>query len=356
MSSEITIQSHRGLYKVCINPSRDIDLDLLFDDRCHFIVDANISRLYKEQLSGILGGNKAILIDPLENNKSLEALTGVITQLVDHKLRRSNILVAIGGGITQDITCFIASTILRGVEWQFVPTTLLSQADSCIGSKSSINVNGMKNILGSFNPPSTVFIFPSFLKTLSQVDLRSGVGEIIKVHAIDGKYSLEKLTQNYELIFQNQSLMQEFIEASLLIKKRFIEVDEFDSGIRRIFNYGHSFGHAIESASNYQVPHGIAVSMGMEIANYISMARGMLPKEQYKKMQGMLQKNYYESRGNIISAEKLLNGLLNDKKNTESNLVLVLPVGQDAEIRCVEIAPDKIFLAQLSDALSGVFE
>ncbi len=134
-------------------------------------------------------------------------------------VNRENKLVAIGGGIIQDITCFLASTIMRGLPWIFYPTTLLAQSDSCIGSKSSINSGEIKNILGTFTPPEQVVIDVDFLQTLEQREIFSGIGEMIKVHAINHPLSFNLISDAYERIIGEQMLMEEFIHSSLSMKK-----------------------------------------------------------------------------------------------------------------------------------------
>ena len=135
---------------------------------------------------------------------------------------------------------FLSATLLRGINWNFIPTTLLAQADSCIGSKSSINCNGVKNILGTFTPPEKVAICPIFLSSLNKAEIHSGIGEILKVHAISGKEKFQKIKLKYDQLFKNNEELLKKIYESLLIKKKFIEIDEFDRGPRNIFNYGHS--------------------------------------------------------------------------------------------------------------------
>ena len=141
------------------------------------------------------------------------------------------------------------ATILRGVKWVFYPAALLSQADSCIGSKSSINCRGTKNILGTFTPPRKICLSINFLRTLELRELKSGVGEMLKVHAIAGSKDFQRIASDYQDLFNNSGMMLQRIRHSLEIKKEYIETDEFDQDQRLIYNYGHSFGHAIESAT-----------------------------------------------------------------------------------------------------------
>lgn len=352
MFEQLVIQSHKGPYTVSIEDDLLASTQLLEEAEYHCLIDVNVARLYAVPLKRILDNPNTIVIDAVEENKSIERIIPVIEKLVEHKARRDHVLLAIGGGIIQDITCFIASTLLRGMRWHFVPTTLLAQADSCIGSKSSINLGDTKNILGTFNPPDRIFICTSFLDTLDPKEIHSGVGEIIKVHAIDGKEAFDRLAKDFDRVFTDRAMLREYIQSALLIKQRYIEQDEFDRGIRNIFNYGHSFGHAIESATKYAVPHGIAVTMGMDMANYIAVLRGLLPAAEYERMHPVLRSNYKEFAGQKIDQDAMLAALMKDKKNTSTMLGLIFPNGESAEIRRDLVPPDDQFRAQCGKFLA----
>lgn len=272
MREVLTIDSHKGPYVVHFVEDILSTSKILLEGDPHVIIDANVARVYKSELQDVLSRPNTIVLDATEDAKSLQQIIPVIELLVQHKIRRSNHLVAIGGGIIQDITCFIASILLRGIDWHFVPTTLLAQADSCIGSKRWVD--------------------PSFLASLGDSELRSGIREILKVHAIDSPESFDSVAADYESLLTYHMVLHKYTRESLLIKKRFIEVDEFDTGIRNVFNFGHSFGHAIETATNFRIPYGIAVTMGMDIAYHISHARGLLPTKHVNRMRNHLRKNY----------------------------------------------------------------
>lgn len=346
MLDGFTIQSHKGPYSVEFVDNLLEDCSRLLEGQPHFLVDANVARLYADQLRAILQHPNTQIIEATEEKKSIQNIIPVIEQLVENKMRRDHTLVAIGGGIIQDITCFIASTFLRGVTWRFVPTTLLAQADSCIGSKSSINLGSAKNILGTFNPPKEIFICTALLDTLEQKDVYSGIGEILKVHAIEGASAFDRLAADYDAMLATRAVLLTYIRKALLIKQKFIEIDEFDKGIRNIFNYGHSFGHAIESATNFGMPHGVAVAMGMDMANRIAVLRGILSGAHYQRMHGVLRKTYAAFAATPIAVDAMLAALMKDKKNTTSRLVLIFPVGEKANIERVEVAPDDIFRTQ----------
>ena len=321
----ITIQSHKGEYAASFMSGGMDQLNNAPVENAVYIIDQNIAQLYQNRLGNILSSQRVIKIEATEENKSLDKIPGYVDELVSVNIRRGQPLVAIGGGIIQDITCFLATTVMRGLSWIFYPTTLLAQSDSCIGSKSSINSGEVKNILGTFTPPDKVVIDVDFLQTLEQREIFSGIGEMLKVHAINSPESFDLISAAYEDILKDPMIMEEFIHNSLSMKKKLIEIDEFDQGIRNVMNYGHSFGHAIESATNYGIPHGIAVTIGMDIANFVSAELRVSNVSHFERMHNVLEKNYHTYQYVDISVELLLNALSKDKKNSATQLRLILP-------------------------------
>tara|TARA_B100000405_G_scaffold130855_1_gene91611 strand:+ start:887 stop:1660 length:774 start_codon:yes stop_codon:yes gene_type:complete len=165
---------------------------------------------------------------------------------------KKNTLHVVGGGITQDIASMCAAIFKRGIEWVFTPTTLLSMCDSCIGSKMGVNHNNSKNQLGTFYPPKRVIINVSFLRSLSKRDIYSGIGEILKLYALD----------NVPWVIDD---FEEALKKCLSIKKKIVEEDELEKTIRPCLNYGHTFGHVFETMSDFKIPHGVAVLIGMYV-------------------------------------------------------------------------------------------
>lgn len=354
MLEELTIQSHEGPYKVTFTDLPLRDPAKLLEGNAHVLLDANVARLYSERLGPIVSHARTILIEATEENKSIDRLIPVMERLVEQRIRRGHTLVAIGGGIVQDIAAFISTVLLRGLRWRFVPTTLLAQADSCIGSKSSINLRDTKNILGTFHPPAEILLCSHLLDTLQERDIRSGIGEILKVHAIDSAAAYDRLSVDYDRLLTDRQVLLSYVRDALLIKQRYIEVDEFDRGARNIFNYGHSFGHAIESATDFTVPHGIGVTLGMDIANLLAVKRNILPAKHAARMRPPLQKNYQAFARTRIPLDRFFEALLKDKKNTTTKLVLIFPVGEDARIERVEVTPDDAFRSQCTEILHGL--
>jgi len=326
------IQTHTGPYEVCFDEDVFATLGGLTDGSTHFIVDEKVAGLYHNQLAGVLASPSVLLIEALEGNKSLDVLPAYVNHLTAHGIRRDHQLVAIGGGIIQDITCFLAATMLRGMDWIFYPTTLLAQADSCIGSKSSINCGSDKNILGTFTPPKRVSVHAGFLDTLDAKDIKSGIGEMIKVHVIDGPDAVAAIGADYDRLFTDQAVMKRFIRRSLEIKKTYIETDEFDRGVRNIFNYGHSFGHAIETATQFAVPHGIAVTMGMDLANFAAWRMGVGSEDTYQRLHPLLRSNYRQFSSQPIVLKRFLEAISKDKKNTGSGSVTLILPDRDGKV------------------------
>ncbi len=327
---DLVIQSHRGPYQVrfiSASPTGELSLTELekgLSPKEHLIVDTRVAELYAKPLARVLAGASVLKIDAQEQNKSLERIPTYVTHLLEQGIKRDHTLVAIGGGIIQDIVAFLASCLLRGVTWRYYPTTLLAQADSCIGSKSSINVAGFKNIVGTFTPPQEVVIALDFLNTLREADLRSGIGEMIKVHIIAGWEDTRRIAQDYPDLLSDRQRLIATLRRSLEIKKTKIEIDEFDRKERLVMNYGHTFGHAIESATQYRIPHGIAVTFGMDIANRVSQALGLISADAVQEMRPMLQANYFGFEQIPVPEQAFFQALAKDKKNPEAGVSLIL--------------------------------
>lgn len=319
MSERFSIASHKGEYTVTFAPDALDHLNAAVPGDAHFVLDRRVAELYAASLDRVLSSGRALMVDATESNKSLDRFPAYVETLVGQKIRRDHYLIAVGGGITQDITCFLAATLMRGIDWKFYPTTLLAQTDSCIGSKSSINVGKAKNILGTFTPPREVFISTDVLMTLDRDAIRSGIGEMLKAHIIDGPDTFDRLSLEFSSIETDPSVMGRCIRRSLMIKKRFIEADEFDRDVRNIFNYGHSFGHAIESATDFAVPHGVAVTIGMDMANFIALQKGMTTAEHYARMHPVLAANYAGFSECEISFQSFWEAMAKDKKILATN-------------------------------------
>jgi len=280
------------------------------------LVDKNVQNLYN------INHTKLISIEATEENKSIETVLEVCKQLMEFGFDKGGTLIVIGGGIIQDIGAYTAKTFKRGIKWKYYPTTLLSQCDSCIGGKTALNFLTYKNQLALFSAPDEVIIDTNFLKTLDLQDITSGYGEIIKLFLIGGQYYIDNF-DNFDI--------KTLIFYSLNIKKAVIELDEFEYNERKSLNYGHSFGHVIESMVNYSIPHGEAVMLGIELINKI------FTKSQ--KITDLINKFTSLDKIKHLDTNKLINGLKTDKKVTDGIISLVI----------VPIPGTTIFVNQLID-------
>lgn len=324
MSDSLRIKSLFRNYKVNFIGDFIQPLQELVAQHAFFIIDSVVWELYKEKLKGLIPEKLFLIVEANEKNKSLDKCREIIETLVERKVRRNEKIVAIGGGVIQDISAFSASIIYRGIEWSFFPTTLLAQADSCIGSKTSINLGDKKNLIGNFYPPSDVFIDISFLESLSTNDIQSGIGEIMHYYIYSASPLFDELIRDYAVIIRGRKLLSKHIKESLKIKKSVIENDEFDRGERNKFNYGHTFGHAIESVTDFAINHGQAVTVGMDLANYISMKTGLMGPDIFHNIHTKLSINFPEFDWNGIDIDRYLDMLSKDKKNIGSNVGCIL--------------------------------
>jgi 3-dehydroquinate synthase len=327
MSDSLSIRSFFRNYDVHFVGDFILPLKGLVDQHAFFIIDAIVWNIYSEKLKAVIPEGRLFIVEANENNKSLDKCREIIETLVDRQVRRNEKLVAVGGGIIQDVTAFSASIIYRGIEWTFFPTTLLAQADSCIGSKTSINLGGKKNLIGNFYPPSEIYVDTAFLDTLSVGDIKSGIGEILHFYLYAGSPLFDELLRDYDVVIRGRTHRMRYIRESLKIKKSVIEIDEFDRDERNKFNYGHTFGHAVESITDYAIKHGQAVTVGMDLANYVSMKLGLLSPGGFLDLHKKLSLNFPEFDWNGINLDQYLALLAKDKKNIGNNIGCILAKG-----------------------------
>lgn len=350
MPENFTVKSHLGEYTVDFVDDPKEQLEQEFSEEHILMIDRRVRELHGTRL-GLTGSARVIDFEAKEENKRLSEVPALVERVLTTGISKRTRMIVVGGGITQDMGSFAASMLFRGLKWSFYPTTLLAQADSCIGSKTSINVGEFKNQVGNFYPPARVVISPMFLETLSPGDIKSGYGEMIKVHALAGEASWRRMEKDYESSFVDSGLRQSLIERSLQIKKPLVEIDEFDVGPRNVLNYGHTFGHALESASHYQVPHGQAVTVGMDLANFISYKRGLISEEMFLRIRALLRKNFPEERAFQELVPKFLEALRTDKKNVDGKLAAILTRGP-GRMEKIKLPFDDILEREIKDYFS----
>lgn len=259
LSDNIKIQSLNKNYDVFYsNKNLEMLIDETYNTNDFIFIDRNIYNLSPLVFKNI---KNILIFDALEKNKIMESVLELTDKLYDVKFTKTNTLIVIGGGITQDVGGFAAAIYKRGINWILIPTTLLAMTDSCIGSKVCINRKS-KNILGMFYAPNKIIISDYFLNTLSKDDIISGIGEALKLSLIGGLNVYNLFIENF-----NKGDYITIIKIASLVKKTIIEFDEFEEHTRKSLNLGHTIGHAIESTTNFYIPHGIAVLIGIYIKN-----------------------------------------------------------------------------------------
>ncbi len=324
MSDRLAIQSKIRPYSLDFVDDFTVFLKRELDSGAFLILDSKVSDLFKTRFTPWLQPDSSLLFEALEHYKTIDKCKDVIERLVSRGFRKTQKLVAVGGGILQDVTAFTASILYRGIDWVFFPTTLLAQADSCIGGKTSINLGDKKNLVGNFYPPSQIYSDISFLDSLEEKDIKSGIGEMMHYFIYSGSASLRKMIDRYQDIMRNRSGLKEFIWESLSIKKAVIEVDEFDKNERNKFNYGHTFGHALETLTHYEISHGQAVTIGMDLANYVSLVAGLMSRQTFEDLHVLLSWNFPEFHWDRHIPETYFEALQRDKKNVDQDLVCIL--------------------------------
>lgn len=293
-----------------------------------WLVDKKVAALHP----GVIPA-EYIAQEAVEANKNLTSVAHILEAMRDCGSTRSTHLAVVGGGIVQDLGTFVSSCYMRGIDWTYYPTTLLGMVDSCIGGKSSLNVGQYKNIAGNFNPPQHVLIDTKFCDTLSDTQLSEGLIEAAKICYADSDQAFQnyrELTGEGAALPRGESLAP-IIHLSLQTKKRFIEEDEFDRGIRLLLNFGHTFGHAIEGATHYAINHGTAVGLGILAAEHFATQHGYV-KSGLANMNGLtthirhllsftpdLQANLKE-----MSSAAALRTFLSDKKHTSDHFIMIL--------------------------------
>jgi 3-dehydroquinate synthase len=300
---------------------------IITDDIVSSLHGARIEETFKEM------GLKTDIIDfPAgEASKDMQTSLRIVDRLMALGTDRTSALIALGGGVVGDITGFVASIYMRGIPYIQVPTTLLAQVDSSIGGKTGIDLSTGKNILGTFYQPKGVFIDLAFLKTLEPQELKNGLAEVVKYGIIDDPELFDILeAKSVDIKKGEPDLLEEIVTRSCRIKKGVVEIDEQEKGVRRILNFGHTIGHAIETESEYTIPHGDAVSMGMAASAIISEHMHYLPSEDRERIISLIRAMDLPDRiPKKISPDGICARMKGDKKKAGDalNFVLLKKIG-----------------------------
>lgn len=273
-----------------------------------------------------------------ESSKNLDTVKDLYEFLIEHKFDRKDLLVALGGGVTGDLTGFAAATYLRGIDFVQVPTTLLAQVDSSIGGKTGVDFHAYKNMVGAFHMPKLVYMNIATLSTLPDREFNCGLGEIIKHGLIKDRDYLKFISDHRQEIKDRKSdILKEMIYKSCLIKKGVVERDPKENGERAMLNFGHTLGHAIEKKMNFTMLHGECIALGSIIALYISFRMGRISEKEYEENRALIQWFDYPTLPKEIDPQELVDITKVDKKMEKGcvKFIILNAVGEAQIVKTV---------------------
>lgn len=293
------------------------------------VTDSGIPKKYIKELKAKINNNKNIYTHELpqgETSKSANEYLNLLEKLAKLKFDRSDLMIALGGGMVGDITGFTAASYLRGIDFIQIPTSLLAQVDSSVGGKTAINIERGKNLVGAFYNPKLVLISTSFLETLPNNQFRSGLGEIVK-YSLLGNKKIRSILENNSKEIQKKDpiVMENLVSESIKTKAKIVTKDEKENGIRAILNLGHTFGHAIEAFKKYKgITHGQAVIYGIQIIARISYLEGLIDQSKYKDLDNTIHSLELDTDFQKFKYQDLKKFIMNDKKVTGGKLNLIM--------------------------------
>lgn len=298
-----------------------VELERLLPDRRVVVVsDTNLDRYYPS----LIGRYDHILIGQGETSKTLLTLDTIYRRLIELGVDRSTFILAIGGGIVTDVAGFAASTYMRGVEFGFISTTLLGQVDASVGGKNGVNVNGYKNMVGSFTQPRFVICDVDMLRTLPEREFRTGLAEVIKSAVIADKELFERLEgADFGTLAEDKALLREIVYRAISVKASIVERDERETGDRRKLNLGHTLAHAIEKSSS-RMNHGEAVAVGLKLIAEAAVRSGRLSAGDGERIVGLLQRAGFALEP-PVEMRTLLKAVSRDKKSEGDDIYIVWP-------------------------------
>lgn len=305
-------------------------------DKTIFLVDEHVFHCEKY----IFQSFKTIVIPSGEQQKSMTFIEELVGKILDLGADRTYFLVGVGGGVVCDITGFVASVFMRGIKFGFVPTTLLAQVDASIGGKNGVNIGDYKNMIGTITQPEFILIDETFLSSLPQEEIINGLAEIIKHACIQDKSYLSFITQNLSAVFSlEKEILSSIITTSVKIKTGIVHQDEQEKGVRKILNFGHTFGHAIEK--KYGIPHGRAVSLGMIIANKIAVLINKLDLASEKTIKDLLAQTGLPTDISQLDLQSLKEIVFKDKKKSGSSFDFIL-LNKIGEAEIISFSPSQL--------------
>ncbi len=300
-------------------------------DKFLILTDENVEALYGKAIEKALGKREyhKFIISPGETSKTFATVEKILSRMLELNFTRRSKIIALGGGVVGDIGGFSASIYMRGIPFIQVPTSLLAQVDSSVGGKTGVNLVGGKNMIGSFHQPDTVLIDLASLKSLPKREKISGLGEIIKYGIIWDYDFLEELEGSLERILSSEEdTMKKIIKTCCTIKAEIVSRDEKELGIRKILNFGHTIGHALETATNYELyTHGEAILIGMYYEALMAKSFKMIDRQYFEKIEKLIRATGVSLDISKLSKDQLLDNMMKDKKNKEGKISFILPKG-----------------------------
>ncbi len=324
----ITIESNNGSFNYSLISSIDGVIgkieSICNSHSCFYIVDSNVHEIYHDQFKHLFNDKNCFVLKATEEFKSFDSIYRIYDFLLENNADRSSYIIVIGGGITGDTGSFAASSFMRGTRLIHVPTTLLAMVDSSIGGKTGVNYKKYKNFIGSFYEPEQVITSSKFLSTLKQVDVLSGMGEVLKYALIDSNffdYCFSRLDGSLDL--PEDDLLY-LIGKSAQIKNDVVTQDKKDLKMRHSLNLGHTFGHAIESVSGFSVKHGIGVIAGLRGATFLANKMGFMTDNMMEKVLDILCRYKVDEKIKTYSTESIHTAMQGDKKRVKGEVKFVL--------------------------------
>lgn len=298
--------------------------------RLCIVSDSTVASYYADEVEQILQSQGCpfvyrFIFPAGEEHKTLDVIENLYEFLIQKAFDRSDVLLALGGGVTGDMTGYAAATYLRGIRFIQIPTTLLSMVDSSIGGKTGVDFRGYKNMVGAFYQPSFVYVNLTTLHSLDSRQFASGMGEVIKHGLITSSDYFSKLKeQQTQIMALELSAVTDMVCGSQKIKRQIVEEDPKEKGIRAFLNFGHTIGHAIEKSLEFSLLHGECVALGMVAAAYISYNRGELAKEEQDTIESLLASYGLPIRFQNLCIEEILHNCTHDKKKEGDHIRFVL--------------------------------
>ncbi|MBE7065608.1 MAG: 3-dehydroquinate synthase [Ruminococcaceae bacterium] len=337
-SKTYNVHIETGLFKCC----GDLIKKACGGEKILIVSDDNVYPIYGKVLTDILekAGYKvcSFVIEHGEKSKNITNLAGILSYLAQNEFTRSDCLCTLGGGVVGDLGALAAGMFNRGIKLAAIPTSLLAMVDSSVGGKTAIDLPEGKNLAGMFYQPDIVICDPAMLRTLPYEFMKDGFAEVIKYGVIKSESLFKKLNDvDLKTFADEKEKAEDIISECVAIKRDVVGEDEFDNGLRQILNFGHTIAHCIELLSNYEIPHGTAVSIGMVSITKASAQKDICPESCYADLLKLTEKH---GMATLLPFEKseIFNAALHDKKRKGNSITLVLPLGiGECELRKIPV-------------------